>query len=323
LVISGPILEILRTVEEVLDGRMASTWRRQYLLSLVAQALAHLSYDDVGNRGHQWFARLAARAFAAFRDDRREEGGKADLRGMVPVPAVSPENTHPADEAAPPAAPPAQAEDPAEDGSAAAPGDVVPQQVGGEPPENTEPRDESPEIRALLAMWDDPTSGADALRVVGHEELTEVLDAYALRRLGRPPDALTLLVQRAARPMLAQASRLPRALTRLSLCETPGTALETARDCLVLVTDLWEQLHRLPHLDRDAHYPADWRAGWRRQWTDAEQALETLRTGLPADRKAAARLEKSVADLADAGRRCEVAIARLCVLLLGGSLTPG
>ncbi|MGI5164282.1 hypothetical protein ACQEU3_08010 [Spirillospora sp. CA-253888] len=90
-ILSEPILGVRQAAEEVLDGRMAGVWRRQYLLSLAGQALACLAYDDIGDAGHRWFLQLAARALEAF----REEAGEPDPV-VVPQPTPSPERDVPA-----------------------------------------------------------------------------------------------------------------------------------------------------------------------------------------------------------------------------------
>jgi hypothetical protein len=50
-------------------GSMGEEWRAQYLLSLVAHALAHSSFENAGLAGRWWYFRLAARAGAAFLAD--------------------------------------------------------------------------------------------------------------------------------------------------------------------------------------------------------------------------------------------------------------
>lgn len=49
-----------------LPPSLQELWRPQYLLSVVAQALIHTSYEDAGPDGQWWYARLAAHAADEF-----------------------------------------------------------------------------------------------------------------------------------------------------------------------------------------------------------------------------------------------------------------
>ncbi|MGC5054978.1 hypothetical protein ACLQ2S_26440 [Micromonospora sp. DT48] len=41
-------------------------WHQQWCLTLVGQALVHLTFDDIGEAGHRWCLRLATKALAAY-----------------------------------------------------------------------------------------------------------------------------------------------------------------------------------------------------------------------------------------------------------------
>ncbi|GAB3159725.1 hypothetical protein GCM10027290_65020 [Micromonospora sonneratiae] len=61
------------------------SWRPQYLLSVVAQALIHTSYNDAGADGQWWYLRLAARAAHRFLADRsgHQRPGPAGTRRIA------------------------------------------------------------------------------------------------------------------------------------------------------------------------------------------------------------------------------------------------
>ena len=56
---------VLSAVDSV-PGYLKGEWRAQYLLSLLAGALAHTTYENVGDAGRRWFFTLATRAAAEF-----------------------------------------------------------------------------------------------------------------------------------------------------------------------------------------------------------------------------------------------------------------
>lgn len=73
-------------MQGALDGLPAGwrdDWRAQYQLSVVAQALVHVSYDDLGDDGRWWFFRLAARAGAAFVVDLRDPPDPAGVQEVT------------------------------------------------------------------------------------------------------------------------------------------------------------------------------------------------------------------------------------------------
>jgi hypothetical protein len=55
-----------------IQPKFQDLWHAQYLLSVVAQALIHTSYDNVGSYGQWWYFRLAAHAAECFTSKRRE-----------------------------------------------------------------------------------------------------------------------------------------------------------------------------------------------------------------------------------------------------------
>lgn len=67
---------VLSAVDPV-PGYLIGEWRAQYLLSLLAGALAHTTYENVGDTGRRWFFTLAARAAAEF-------VGFAERHRMIP-----------------------------------------------------------------------------------------------------------------------------------------------------------------------------------------------------------------------------------------------
>jgi hypothetical protein len=58
------------SVQRTIQPNFQDLWHPQYLLSVVAQALIHTSYDDVGPDGHWWYFRLAAHAAERFASNR-------------------------------------------------------------------------------------------------------------------------------------------------------------------------------------------------------------------------------------------------------------
>lgn len=63
--LAGRVRAVLSAVDSV-PGSLLGEWRAQYLLSLLAGALAHTTYENVGDAGRRWFFTLAARAAAEF-----------------------------------------------------------------------------------------------------------------------------------------------------------------------------------------------------------------------------------------------------------------
>ncbi|MEU1249092.1 NACHT domain-containing protein [Micromonospora arida] len=63
--VSATLRAVLSAVD-VVPGSLRGEWRAQYLLSLVAGALAHTTYENVGASGRRWFFQVAARAAAEF-----------------------------------------------------------------------------------------------------------------------------------------------------------------------------------------------------------------------------------------------------------------
>jgi tetratricopeptide (TPR) repeat protein len=63
--LAGRVRVLLSAVDSV-PGSLLGEWRAQYLLSLLAGALAHTTYENVGDTGRRWFFTLAARAAAEF-----------------------------------------------------------------------------------------------------------------------------------------------------------------------------------------------------------------------------------------------------------------
>lgn len=63
--LAGRVRVVLSAVDPV-PGSLLGEWRAQYLLSLLAGALAHTTYENVGDTGRRWFFTLAARAAAEF-----------------------------------------------------------------------------------------------------------------------------------------------------------------------------------------------------------------------------------------------------------------
>ncbi len=72
----GRVRVVLSAVDSV-PGYLYGEWRAQYLLSLLAGALAHTTYENVGDTGRRWFFTLAARAAAEF-------VGFAERHRMIP-----------------------------------------------------------------------------------------------------------------------------------------------------------------------------------------------------------------------------------------------
>jgi hypothetical protein len=63
--VAGQVRAVLSAADSV-PAPLRGEWRAQYLLSLLAGALAHTTYDNVGDDGRRWFFHLAARAAAEF-----------------------------------------------------------------------------------------------------------------------------------------------------------------------------------------------------------------------------------------------------------------
>jgi hypothetical protein len=63
--LAGRVRAVLSAVDSV-PGSLRGEWRAQYLLSLLAGALAHTTYENVGDAGRRWFFTLATRAAAEF-----------------------------------------------------------------------------------------------------------------------------------------------------------------------------------------------------------------------------------------------------------------
>lgn len=74
--LAGRVRAVLGAVVPV-PGSVLGEWRAQYLLSLLAGALAHTTYENVGDAGRRWFFNLAARAAAEF-------VGFAERHHMIP-----------------------------------------------------------------------------------------------------------------------------------------------------------------------------------------------------------------------------------------------
>ncbi|GIJ33239.1 hypothetical protein [Micromonospora sediminimaris] len=54
--------------EHARQAGFGKDWRRQWRLTLVAHALLHLTFDDIGDTGRRWCLRLAAEALEAYLD---------------------------------------------------------------------------------------------------------------------------------------------------------------------------------------------------------------------------------------------------------------
>ncbi|MEU4772452.1 hypothetical protein [Micromonospora sp. NPDC023644] len=65
-----------------------ASWRAQYLLSLVSQALISCTYDNAGPRGRAWYLRLAAEAAEAYRREFRPEVAPPRPAPVPPVVGV-------------------------------------------------------------------------------------------------------------------------------------------------------------------------------------------------------------------------------------------
>jgi hypothetical protein len=87
--------DVARLVTGIYDGspkdlRETPEWRRQYLLSIVADALRHASYDNAGHRGRWWYLGLAARAAALFSLDVTGPPPPRDAPVVTPPPYRDP-----------------------------------------------------------------------------------------------------------------------------------------------------------------------------------------------------------------------------------------
>ncbi|MET8372561.1 hypothetical protein [Micromonospora profundi] len=79
------------------DGNWGMTWRGQYLLSLVSQALICCTYEDAGPAGRVWYFRLAAYAAQAYQQEFQSDivpPTSASLP-LVPFAGVDPQPTFP------------------------------------------------------------------------------------------------------------------------------------------------------------------------------------------------------------------------------------
>ncbi|MGC5286698.1 NACHT domain-containing protein [Micromonospora sp. DT231] len=59
-------LDAVLNTTSIVPGSLRGEWQAQYLLSLLAGALAHTTYENVGASGQRWFFEVAARAAAEF-----------------------------------------------------------------------------------------------------------------------------------------------------------------------------------------------------------------------------------------------------------------
>jgi CASPASE and TPR Repeat-Associated N-terminal domain/CASPASE and TPR Repeat-Associated C-terminal domain len=72
------VVDSVRAIYDVIDsvpGGLHVDWALQYLLSLQANSVVHISYDNMGPHGRWWFFRLAARAARRFATEVGELGG--------------------------------------------------------------------------------------------------------------------------------------------------------------------------------------------------------------------------------------------------------
>ncbi|MCX5069460.1 hypothetical protein OOJ91_26795 [Micromonospora lupini] len=79
-------------------GSWVRTWRAQYLLSLLSQALICCTYDDAGPAGRAWYLRLAAHAALAYQREFRPEITPPAATGLPTLPGTAPQPAFPSND---------------------------------------------------------------------------------------------------------------------------------------------------------------------------------------------------------------------------------
>ncbi|MFG2006183.1 hypothetical protein ACGFNU_44245 [Spirillospora sp. NPDC048911] len=280
-VFTAPLQAIHQVALEMLGARDMQAWQEQYLLSLQAQALVNTTYDDVGDHGHRFFLRLAARAADTFFTDRLER-----------LPART---------------------------AAATPQSRTPTQPPKTPPNMLAPH--PPSLNVTKTSPPTPSGQTPAPRIPQEElgssstTLASVVAEGAPVDVAAQPQVSPSDMQKLLGAMMVKASRLPGRINDVEAQPTLSLVAEQAQEPRKIAADLYDSFLKLPSVRWPTDRSPDQRLGYEDGYRTAKLALRNLLDGLPQDRRSALHFDDQSAALREAARRLRQALARMSVLL--------